>query len=342
VIRAWFLLLTLDTDGHCGTTASMKKIEMIRAAVSGAKDAELTIVALQSGWPSVVRHSSIAGGTDFAVHIAPAGDFHRNPNEMRFQNPGQNCPVKDDQGFPILLGIDQTLEPTVLIAADAVGRLGRETRFSVRFEKDMIPKARNEGVATFSSGTGEVITAFRVEYLPSFLAAAIENVQLPASRMKDVTNASGLHEENSQAAADRARRAASVLIRDQSFGGKVRAAYDQKCALCGLSAGLTVGAHIYPASAPASPYVNSNGVCLCENHHRAYDAFLIWFDADTLAVKVHPDVIAAAETDIPLKLFLDATYSVLTPPGDPADRPSPEMITLRHKCFENEYQWLDV
>lgn len=318
----------------------MSKKDMVKAAVSETKDDDLTIVTLDNGWPSIVRHSSLGGGTDFAVYIAPVGDFHRNPNEMRFQNPGQNRPLSDTQGFPILLGIDQTASPTVLVTADALARLGRKTRFSVRFEKDMIPKARSEGIASFSSGTGEVITAFRIEYLPSILAAAVEEVQLPTNRMKDVTAASGLNEENSLGAAERARRAASILVRDQSFGRKVRAAYGERCALCGLSAGLTVGAHIYPASAEGSPYSINNGVCLCENHHRAYDAFAIWFDPDTLSVRIRPELLAASNEDPHLHRFLNGTFDALTPPPDEKDRPSSEMINLRQAYFQKEYQWL--
>ena len=318
----------------------MSKADLIRAAVEAAKTDELEIVDPRRGWPATIRHLGLESPADFGIHIAPVGDFHRHPHEMRFQNPGQNRPIDASKGFPILLGIDTEEEPSILVAADAQARVGRTTRFSIRLEKGMLLLARAKGLARFVNNAGEEITAFRAEYLPSFLAASLEGVELPEDSLESITIASGLDQEDTKASADRARRAATVLIRDQSFGARVREAYEFRCAMCGLGSGLTVGAHIYPASAPDSPYVVNNGVCLCENHHGAYDAFLVWFEPDTYKISVRPDVVAAAGTDRSLRAFLDSTYERLRLPGDAADKPSREMVERRRGHFSEEYGWL--
>ena len=319
----------------------MSKVDMVRSALEASHAEELVLLDERNGWPSIVGHDGIADGVNFAIHIAPVGDFHRNPNEMRFQNPGSNRPVLDDSGIPILLGIEDSEEPVLLVAADAQTRVGRTTRFSVRIEKSMIPKARQEGAAVFTNGSGERITAFRAEFLPSFLAATAAGYELPATRINEISDASGLRDENTDAAAERARRAASILIRDQTFGAKVRNAYGNRCAMCGLAAGLTVGAHIYPASAAGSPYSTDNGVCLCENHHRAYDAFKIWFDPETFEIRFRPDVIAEAGGDPYLKAFLDGTFDTLKVPDDPAQKPLAQYVNQRRQYFDKDYDWLN-
>lgn len=163
---------------------------MVRKALEASHAEELELLDERNGWPSIVGHNSIGdGGANFAIHIAPVGDFHRNPNEMRFQNPGSNRPVLDDSGIPVLLGIEDSEEPVLLVAADAQSRVGRTTRFSVRIEKSMIPKARQEGAAVFTNGSGERITAFRAEFLPSFLAATAAGYELPATRINEISDA---------------------------------------------------------------------------------------------------------------------------------------------------------
>ncbi len=95
------------------------------------------------------------------------------------------------------------------------------------------------------------------------------------------TTASGLLTSPTPAAAERARKAASVLVRDAKFSQDVRNAYGAKCAMCGLGIELVEGAHILPVSAPGSTDAVSNGIALCRNHHRAFDTHRLHIDATT-------------------------------------------------------------
>ena len=71
----------------------MSKVDMVRRALDASHADELVLLDERNGWPSIIGHQAIGEDVRFAIYIAPVGDFHRNPNEMRFQNPGSNRPV---------------------------------------------------------------------------------------------------------------------------------------------------------------------------------------------------------------------------------------------------------
>ncbi len=119
----------------------------------------------------------------------------------------------------------------------------------------------------------------------------------------------------------------SVARRIRRTGEDMMAAYEDRCALCGLGIGLVEGAHILPVGAQGSPDAVWNGVALCRNHHRAFDTHRIYVDPDTLAVKQHRSILKIAQTDPAVRLFSEGTAASLRLPKAHADRPRPT------RCF---------
>jgi hypothetical protein len=84
-------------------------------------------------------------------------------------------------------------------------------------------------------------------------------------------------------------------VRSEAFRVGVRRIYEHRCAVCGVDARgpgdgspIVDAAHIVPKS-EGGPDDLRNGLCLCKNHHWAFDQG--WFSiTDGLTVEVHPDM----------------------------------------------------
>ncbi|WP_437487286.1 HNH endonuclease [Sorangium sp. So ce1014] len=70
----------------------------------------------------------------------------------------------------------------------------------------------------------------------------------------------------------RRRIALERLERDQRFALLVRKQYDFACAVCSTQLNIAEGAHIIPACEPKGVDEVWNGVSLCPNHHKLFDA----------------------------------------------------------------------
>jgi len=70
----------------------------------------------------------------------------------------------------------------------------------------------------------------------------------------------------------RRRIALERLERDHRFAPLVVAQYDFACAVCSTQLNIVEGAHIIPACEPQGTDEVWNGVSLCPNHHRLFDA----------------------------------------------------------------------
>lgn len=82
--------------------------------------------------------------------------------------------------------------------------------------------------------------------------------------------------------------------RDARFGPLVKKEYDFSCAVCGMQLGIVEGAHIIPASAADGEDEIWNGIALCPNHHKLFDAstFVV---TQTLRVKIDDTALAFFE-----------------------------------------------
>jgi hypothetical protein len=303
------------------------------------------------GWPARVDVRSDTGLTQCAMFVGPIGLSHRGRDEVerRFQNPlrpGQKRgepagkPIVIPTGtLPLLLGVWQHGERTVVVAADPVRRMGNTTRYSIFAPLGLLTQAAEQGWADRVNSDGERLVGFWPELLPVFVDAARAGVTLGADELDSVLEAAGLREAASLDSVHRTRRAAFHLVRRKAFSAEVCRAYDEKCALCGFNFSLVVGAHIYPASAPGAPDAVWNGVALCNNHHAAFDAHLIHVAPDTRTVGLHPSLLALSSTNAACKSFVDVTFGTLREPRRPHLRPTSEMLARRYDFFPKKYDW---
>lgn len=71
---------------------------------------------------------------------------------------------------------------------------------------------------------------------------------------------------------ERQRVAATRFLRSAKFGPNVKKEFDYGCALCGLQLEIIESAHIIPVHERGGEDEVWNGIALCPNHHRLFDA----------------------------------------------------------------------
>ncbi|GAA1028176.1 hypothetical protein GCM10009557_12280 [Virgisporangium ochraceum] len=315
------------------------------AAVAGPH--VLTLINRNDGWPAHADLRLEDRTVPVDVYAAPVGLSHRNRDdiERRFQNPGSGRPITPADGrHPLLLGLWEddphlAVEHPVLACADPTLR-GRATRVSVFVTVAALLEASERGWSTYVSNSGETIRCIRPELLPTSVEADLAGVAPPTAMVQNAVLASGLAETEDPAAAERARRATTSLVRASGFSRRVLSAYKMRCAMCGLGAGLAEGAHILPASAPGARDEVWNGVALCPNHHTAFDRHLIAVLPKTLEIAISDDLAQAARDDAAIRRFVETTFRTLAVPDDPSAYPLAAMLQQRREYFSDRYRWL--
>lgn len=291
------------------------------------------VIDARDGWPGHIEVQVAGIPREFSLHVGPIHPMARGkPYEYRFQNPGQNRPVMALPGTePLLIGVWDEDRPNVFVAAQPELRLGDLTRFSVLFPERLFRTAQETGWAPrFRNNNGGVHWSFFPELLPTFIELYDSQVGLASKDVQIAVAGAGLIDQPTNvAAAARARAAATRLIRDARFAKTVVAAYDFRCAMCGLNMGLVSGAHIFPVSAPGSNDQPTNGLALCENHHRAFDAYGIWINPDSRKLIIHPRMLLSAKEDSRDGVFVNATMKQLAEPKNKIHLPE-------KKCFRRD------
>ena len=109
--------------------------------------------------------------------------------------------------------------------------------------------------------------------------------------------------------------------------------------MCGLNMGLVSGAHIFPVSAPGSNDQPTNGLALCENHHRAFDRHKIWVHPVSRILRIHPKMLECAANDKRDNVFVGATQKRLSEPKQKVHLPDRKMFEERYSYYEGFYEW---
>jgi hypothetical protein len=303
----------------------------------------LVLDDVADGWPALGTIVGLDQPIDVALYVAPIGFSHRDRDdvERRFQNPGQNRPIREIAGRVLVyLGIwegdDPTVptSPAVLVTADADIRVGRMTRASVFPRLESLLIAQAAGIHVGQTATGEEIAAFVPELLPAQIHAQANGVAPDEARYRHELMAAP-----TAPSPERQRRISTSLARANHFARAVRDAYSGRCAMCGLGLGLVESAHILPVAAANSVDEIPNGLTLCANHHRAFDRHQIWIDPTTREVRIHPHTVLSASAAID-RLILGTIEPVLRPPADAAQHPDPSFFEARYHHFEDEYEWV--
>ncbi|PHV21327.1 hypothetical protein CSQ92_18430 [Janthinobacterium sp. BJB446] len=301
----------------------------------------------RTGWPGIVTIQTPSGNESIALHVSSISSHSRKSYEKRFQNPADSVPVSDEKNtaLPILIGLDNDENPTVFVAVDGRSRVGRIARFSILFHDSIIAEAKSKGWAVYESSTGESVYAFVPSLLPAFVEQLIHHEILTPNELSSTAAASGVldttndNAETTQAA-NRASKAVNVLIRKAGAGRKIKSAYGNQCAMCGLALNLLEGAHVFPVEAAGSNDEIWNGISLCRNHHGAFDNHLLWIDPKSYEIKFHPNVHKEAKKNIGAKHLLESTNKSLTLPAKAIDLPRPEMFEKRYIYFSEHYTWV--
>ena len=329
----------------------MRRPEVVARIAELVGGGLLTIASPQAGWPSDGMVNLGGKLVPVSVFAGPVTLSHRDRDEYerRFQNPGQNHPIViDPHRYPLLLGLlesDQALhiDRPVLVLADPVRREDRNTRFSVFASTASLAEAGRKGWSEDYSGSGETVRCFYPELLPVVVAALLDDAIPPAMAVQAAIEGSGLPqaaEPDIPAAAERARRAASTLVRDARFSRQVITAYNARCAMCGLDAGLVEAAHIYPAAAPGSHDEPWNGIALCPNHHLAFDRHMLAVHPGTRQIIFSPDIHDQLPDESAMQAFITSTFGQLAEPADNTAVPPAGMFTNRYHYFAPSYTWL--
>jgi hypothetical protein len=311
----------------------------------------LRVADAGTGWPAFADLIVDDAPVPIAMFAAPVGLSHRDRDdvERRFQNPGANRPIVDVPGrVGLLVGLWETddivpVDRPLLVSADPVHRRGRTTRFSVFVSMTLLQAALERGWSEGENAIGESIRCFAPQLLPLSYAADRDDAPPAAFAMQMAIEGSGLLSASTEeipAAAGRARRAGSRLVRDARFSRRVVEAYEGLCAMCGLDVGLVEGAHIYPVSAPGSYDEPWNGLSLCANHHLAFDKHLVGVDPTTSAIRFHIDIRDQVAQVAAVSAFVAGTFDYLADPTDASAIPRPEMFQMRYDFFLNRYDWL--
>jgi hypothetical protein len=318
----------------------MARQDLTTEAVNLISSPAVTISDLADGWPSIISYQKDGNSVPISLHISQVGSHARRDYELRFQNPGNRKPVEDANGYPILMGIYRS-DPTIFVALSGNSRVGRKARFSILFNESVIQGAITNGFAEYINSSGEKIFAFRSELFPALFEIIESDVDISIRDLHLASQSSGFLDEGTPESAERARRSTQALVRHYAFGNNVKAAYSHKCAMCGLPINLIVGAHIYPASAPDSPDIVSNGISLCQNHHAAFDNHDLWINPDDYTLKFSPEVTELIEVEESVANFVNNTYGTIALPAIENHKPSVEMLRKRYQYYEGCYDWVN-
>jgi HNH endonuclease len=327
------------------------RVELIDRIAALVGNDVLRITDATSRWPALA--TLVVDGTEVPVSlfagVVGLTGRDRDQVERRFQNPGQDRPIVIDPGRrPLLLGLWETdryipVERPLLVSHDPYVREGRTTRQSVFVSLTTLRDALETGWAEGLNARGEMIRCFAPPLLAVSFAADRDHAPPEAVAMQTAIEGSGLitaTETEIPAAAERARRAGSTLIRDARFSRRVIEAYAGMCAMCGLGVQLVQGAHIYPVSAPGSHDEPWNGLALCPNHHVAFDRHLVAIDIDTREILFHPTVRGQRAGNPAVQALVDGTFDRLAEPAEAGLRPRDEMLAQRYRHYADYYGWM--
>jgi putative restriction endonuclease len=207
------------------------------------------------------------------------------------------------RGQPASLNLAK--HPTFLIgySADYGVFVGWEARLytnfsyssNVQVREDLLLQARDHGWAVASprqsQGKPEVRVAFAPTHLPLFLKATIDaDAAKFSGRRREAYFLSKAPKVNTGAiptsASDltsyiaRARRKITTtrLSRDPRFSVAIKREFAHACAVCKAQLGIVEAAHIIPVSEPNARDEAWNGIAMCPNHHKLFDARLFVVD----------------------------------------------------------------
>lgn len=128
-------------------------------------------------------------------------------------------------------------------------------------------------------------------------------------------------------------RQVRIRLQQQSFRGRVLAAYRTQCACCRLRhAELLDAAHIVPDSDPEGVPLVRNGISLCKLHHSAFDSFLIGISPEYV-IEVRKDILEEADGPMLLHGLQGMNKKQILLPRSVGLRPDRTLLDQRFEQF---------
>ena len=132
--------------------------------------------------------------------------------------------------------------------------------------------------------------------------------------------------------------------RKTDFRRRVLAAYENRCAVCGLQMQLVDAAHIVPVKHSSSNDETNNGLCLCVLHHRAFDQGLIAVLPDYKIVVNRTRLTALQHQNLNggESSFLSNLRANLSVPAEQMQRPNAALISMALNVRELQNDQLEA
>lgn len=141
----------------------LKRRHLARRLVTLCGADRLRLLDARQGWPSTCEIRDGAEWREAELYLGVIGETgRRNADELRIQNPADGDPIRFSSTRSLLLiGLWTPAEgASVVVAWNAVRRVGRATRFSIFVPLTTVLAAQRNGRATHESASGEHITAY--------------------------------------------------------------------------------------------------------------------------------------------------------------------------------------
>ncbi|GAA1224824.1 hypothetical protein GCM10009655_24630 [Rhodoglobus aureus] len=272
----------------------------------------------------------------YAWNVTHGGGAARAPNEYRIQLTGE-MPENVPGETTIVLGWSSTFRTFAGWDATVHGHRSSNSP-SLQIREETLVSANSIGLAAALRNSDDVVVAFRAELLAVYCLNAEEIHSDTAAEIAELLNeiAASAHDVVEDTQPDpvtesrhKIARVVTTNFRAWDFGRRINLAYRGRCSVCTIQLALTEAAHIIPVAWPGSTDLTSNGLSLCRNHHRAYDANLLsitpGYVVEISALRGRSLRAASLEGGLDeLMAFDGATLAVV--PDAMADRPRPEFL----------------
>lgn len=235
------------------------------------------------------------------MHGRPEGEWHA---QMIFDGSRRGARVRNHlqtrRGYvTVLLGY-VSLEGEMVVAAWDPGRKAEYAYSrSLQVKESTLDEARRTGVDQQSVHGREIVAAFRPEFLPEYLAGLSSLHSEAVLATPDRSSAAAGQPtvpEDARGPRERRPTRGTRAVRDIRFKAYISDHYSE-CAICGISASAVLeAAHLIPVTDERSSDHPSNGVQLCRNCHRLFDAGYLLIRPD-YTVEVSGQFAAAAPED---------------------------------------------
>lgn len=325
--------------------ARLSKIDLLNAILSAVSESNWNTALLDTQHPFrilVYNEQESYRVRIYIWNITHGGGSKRPTDEYRIQITSGVTQFFQDAGEKTLI-LGWWEEAEIFAGFDFSKHttpLGASPSFQIR--KACLDLAYTNGFAPCLKETEEIAIAFRPDFMMEYIrhletlhsfginAVDFDRLNQVAIAPDDISDA-----DLSVLAVERRIVAASVKrrLRAANFRARVLAAYNHRCAFCGIQLNLVQAAHIVPVYHDGGNDETYNGIAACYLHHAAYDQSLITFDEQ---FNIHINQRKTAHLEARKRADgLDAFRAALRPliilPPARSDRPRAEVIQLANE-----------